>query len=115
MEITGKLIKKLDIEGGVSKAGKEWQKQSILVEQSGEYSKEVVISFFGEKIKSIRDLQEGSEVIVSINLSSREFNGKYYHNIDGWFCAAKGKETVGSNLLDNKDTMLNGSSDDLPF
>jgi hypothetical protein len=96
MEITGKLIKKLDIEGGVSKAGKEWQKQSILVEQSGtDYNKEVVISFFGDKIKSLRDLQEGSEVVVSINLSSREYNGKYFHNIDGWFIAKKGKETVG--------------------
>ena len=95
MEITGKLIKKLDVESGISKAGKEWQKQSILVEQSGEYNKEVVISFFGDKMKSIRDVEEGSEVNVSINLSSREFNGKYYHNIDGWFCSVKGKETVG--------------------
>ena len=33
MEIQGKLIKKLDIESGISKAGKQWQKQSILVEQ----------------------------------------------------------------------------------
>ena len=97
MEITGKLIKKLDIEGGISKTGKEWQKQSILVEQSGtDYNKEVVISFFGDKMKSIRDLEEGADVIVSINLSSREFNGKYYHNIDGWFIAKKGEETVGA-------------------
>ena len=101
MEITGKLIKKLDIEGGVSKAGKEWQKQSILVEQSGtDYNKEVVISFFGDKMKSIRDVEEGSDVAVSINLSSREFNGKYYHTIDGWFLAVTGKETVGKT---NKD------------
>ena len=104
MEITGKLIKKLDIEGGVSKAGKEWQKQSILVEQSGtDYNKEVVISFFGDKIKSIRDIQEGSDVSVSINLSSREYNGKYFHNIDGWFCAVKGQETVGN------------TNDEMPF
>ena len=101
MEITGKLIKKLDVESGISKAGKEWQKQSILVEQSGEYNKEVVVSFFGDKIKSIRDIEEGSEISVSINLSSREFNGKYYHNIDGWFIAKKGQETVGATNDDN--------------
>jgi hypothetical protein len=97
MEINGKLIKKLDVESGMSKTGKEWRKQSILVEQSGtDYNKEVVISFFGDKMKSIRDLEEGADVIVSINLSSREFNGKYYHNIDGWFIAKKGEETVGA-------------------
>ena len=115
MTINGKLIKKLDVESGISKSGKEWQKQSILVEQFGtDYNKEVVISFFGDKIKSIRDIQEGADISVSINLSSREFNGKYYHNIDGWFCAVVGRETVGKNLLDNKDTMLNGDTD-MPF
>ena len=46
MEITGKLIKKFDIESGISKAGKEWNKQSILIEQNAEYNKEVVISAF---------------------------------------------------------------------
>ena len=115
MNVIGKLIKKLDRETGVSKSGKNWEKQSILVEQAGtDYNKEVVISFFGDKIKSLRDVEEGSDVSVSINLSSREFNGKYYHNIDGWLCAKLGQETVGKNLLDNKDTMLNGDTD-LPF
>ena len=111
MEITGKLIKKLDIEGGVSKSGKEWQKQSILVEQFGtDYNKEVVISFFGDKMKSIRDVQEGADVSVSINLSSREFNGKYYHSIDGWFCAVTNKETVKSNKF-----VTSEDNEDLPF
>tara|TARA_R110000824_G_scaffold200679_1_gene384703 strand:+ start:529 stop:840 length:312 start_codon:yes stop_codon:yes gene_type:complete len=96
MEITGKLIKKLDAESGIGKNGKEWRKQSILIEQSGtDYNKEVAISFFGDKIKNIRDIEVGSDVSVSINLSSREYNGKYYHNIDGWFCAKLGQETVG--------------------
>ena len=95
MNVIGKLIKKLERETGVSKTGKTWEKQSIVVEQNADYNKEVVISFFGDKIKSIRDIEEGSDVNVSVNLSSREFNGKYYHNIDGWFIAKLGQETVG--------------------
>jgi hypothetical protein len=109
MNVIGKLTKKLEIEGGISKSGKEWKKQSILVEQTGtEYNKEVVISFFGDKIKSLRDINEGSEVNVSINLSSREYNGKYYHNIDGWFIAKVGEETVG-------DKFVTADDDNLPF
>jgi hypothetical protein len=95
MNVIGKLTKKLERETGVSKTGKTWEKQSILVEQNAEFNKEVVISFFGDKIKSIRDIEEGSDVNVSVNLSSREYNGKYYHNIDGWACAKLGQETVG--------------------
>ena len=95
MEIKGKLVQKLERETGVSKTGKTWEKQSIMVEQAGtDYNKEVVISFFGDKIKSIRDIEVGSDVSVSINLSSREYNGRYYHNIDGWFIAKMGEETV---------------------
>ena len=106
MNVIGKLIKKLDVESGISKTGKEWKKQSILVEQSGtDYNKEVVVSFFGDKIKSLRDIQEGSEVNISINLSSREYNGRYYHNIDGWFIAKMGEETVGNNFVTTDDEM----------
>tara|TARA_R100000963_G_C4565314_1_gene52419 strand:+ start:48 stop:359 length:312 start_codon:yes stop_codon:yes gene_type:complete len=98
MQITGKLVQKLDRETGTSKSGKSWEKQSILIEQSGtDYNKLVAVSFFGDKIKNIRDIEEGSEVSVSINLSSREFKGKYYHNIDGWFIAKLGEETVAPN------------------
>ena len=109
MEIIGKLVQKLERETGVSKTGKTWEKQSILVEQNTDYNKEVVISFFGDKIKSIRDIEEGSDVNVSINLSSREYNGKYYHNIDGWFIAKMGEETVGKKFVTADD------NDDLPF
>ena len=97
MQIIGKLTKKLDRETGTSKSGKSWEKMSIVIEQAGtEYNKEVVVSFFGNKVKSLRDIEEGSEVNVSINLSSREFKGRYYHNIDGWFIAKMGEETVGA-------------------
>ena len=104
MNVIGKITKKLDIESGISKSGKEWNKQSVIIEQTGtEYNKQVVISFFGDKIKNLRDIEIGSEVNVSINLSSREYNGKYYHNIDGWFIAKLGEETVAP------------TNDDMPF
>lgn len=95
MNVIGKLSKKLERETGISKSGKNWEKQSIVIEQTGAtFNKEVVVSFFGDKIKSLRDIEEGTDVNVSINLSSREYNGKYYHNIDGWFIAKIGEETV---------------------
>ena len=104
MNVIGKLSKKLERETGISKSGKNWEKQSIIIEQTGAtFNKEVVVSFFGDKIKSLRDINEGTDVNVSINLSSREYNGKYYHNIDGWFIAKMGEETVAP------------TNDDMPF
>ncbi len=92
MKITGKLIKKFDIESGISKAGKEWNKQSILIEQNAEYNKEVVISAFGDKIQHIKNLQEGDNLKVLCNVYSREYNGRYFHNIDGYHFAKAGEE-----------------------
>tara|TARA_R110000824_G_scaffold128930_1_gene290020 strand:+ start:41 stop:352 length:312 start_codon:yes stop_codon:yes gene_type:complete len=98
MKIIGKLVQKFEVETGTSKSGKAWEKQSILIEQSGtEYNKAVVVSFFGDKVKNLRDIEVGSDISVSINLSSREFKGKYYHNIDGWFIAKLGEQTVANN------------------
>jgi hypothetical protein len=93
MEITGKLMRKLDVESGVSKAGKEWRKQSIIVEQNTEYNKEVCISVFGEdKIKSINDLEVGQSVAILCNVYSREYKGRWYNQIDGYWFTRKGEE-----------------------
>ena len=95
MKVIGTVIKKLPIQKGITKSGKEWQKQDILIEQTDtEFDKELVITFFGDKMKSIRDFQEGQEVDISFNATSKEFNGRYYTNLNGWFCSAINLETI---------------------
>jgi|TARA_Y100000310_G_C20464726_1_gene707060 hypothetical protein len=85
MNIKGRLTQKLTVESGTSKAGKEWKKQNIVVDTGSQFNPLVCISFFGdEKIKMLDKYKEGQEVEVSINVSSREFDSKWYHNIDGW-------------------------------
>ena len=40
MQIIGKLVQKLERETGTSKSGKSWEKQDVLIEQSGtDYNK----------------------------------------------------------------------------
>ena len=125
MEVKGIIKKKLKLQSGTSKAGNEWQKLDVIITQSDEYSKEVCITAFGDKaIESVKRFNEGDSVEVSVNVESREYNGKYYTNITGWKWAngntSKDNVIMGTdftdtiNLLDNKDTMLNGDAD-LPF
>jgi len=125
MEVKGTIKKKLKLQSGTSKAGNEWQKLDVIITQSDEYSKEVCITAFGDKaIESVKRFNEGDSVEVSVNVESREYNGKYYTNITGWKWAngntSKDNVIMGTdftdtiNLLDNKDTMLNGDAD-LPF
>ena len=84
MEVKGKIVRKLSLENGISKAGKEWQKQSVVIDTGGEFNNIVCVSAFGDKVKQLDRLQEGNIVVVLCNVYSREYNGKYYHNIDGY-------------------------------
>jgi hypothetical protein len=91
LSIKGKLKEKLTLESGTTKAGKEWKKQNFVIDTGDQYSPDVCFTLFGdEKIAILENFQEGQEVTVHFNVSSREFNGKYYHNIDAWKIEAGG-------------------------
>ena len=84
MKITGKLVKILELQKGVSKAGKNWQKQSFVLDTGAEFNNQICIDTFGEKIEQIQNLKNGAEIEVKLNVSSKEYNGRYYHNISAW-------------------------------
>ncbi len=84
MKITGKLAKVLEKQKGVSKAGKEWEKQSFVLDTGADFNNEICIDCFGEKIEMIQNLKIGANIEVKLNVSSKEFKGRYYHNISAW-------------------------------
>tara|TARA_R100001443_G_scaffold1076_2_gene4219 strand:+ start:103 stop:417 length:315 start_codon:yes stop_codon:yes gene_type:complete len=101
MEVIGKLIKKLPLESGTSKAGKEWKKQIVIIETIEEFNNTVAVSAFGdEKIAQMNKLEEGMKVSILCNVYSREYNGKYYHNIDGYHFVNKSNAVEESHEQD---------------
>ena len=115
LSVKGKLSRKLSVESGTSKAGKEWKKQSFLVDTGAQYNPEVCFQLFGEdKIEMLNHHNEGDQVEVSFNLSSREYNGRYFHNIDAWRIESQG---VGNADMEAAPEFNAPASedDDLPF
>ncbi|MDC3336703.1 DUF3127 domain-containing protein [Flavobacteriales bacterium] len=85
MDVKGRIVNILDVESGTSKAGKEWKKQGFVIDTGDQYNPNVCFSLFGDdKIGMLNSYSVGQDVSVSFNLSSREFNGKWYHNVDAW-------------------------------
>jgi len=85
LEMKGKLTKVLDLQSGTSKAGKEWVKQSFVIDTGGQYNSEVSFNLFGQdKVQLLKDVTIGDEVTVLFNLSSREYKGNYYTSADAW-------------------------------
>ena len=48
LSVKGKLSRKLSVESGTSKAGKEWKKQSFIVDTGAQFNPEICFQLFGE-------------------------------------------------------------------
>ncbi len=103
MNISGKVVQVLPIQSGTSKAGNPWQKQEFVLEQGGQYPRKVCISLFGDNVA--KTPQVGQDVMVSVDIDSREFNGRWYtedqgvEHRPGRSTASCTSTTAGSHLL----------------
>ena len=70
---------------GVSARG-EWQKQEFVIEyQEGNFPTQICLNVWGEdKVKDLGRFNIGDRVKISFNLSSREYNGRWYTDIRAW-------------------------------
>lgn len=99
MQITGKLILKLPPVKGTSSKG-EWTKQDIVIETNDKFPKNICISFMKE-VEKIQAVQIGSNLTVHINIESREYNGKWYTNVNGWKFEVKSQPETQSHKSAN--------------
>ena len=83
MEIKGKIVQILPLQGGQTKAGGEWKKQEYILETEGQYPKKVCFNLWGDRIEQY-PVAEGEEVTVSFDLDSREYNGRWYTEVRAW-------------------------------
>lgn len=123
MEITGKVINLLPVESGVSARG-EWRKQSFVLETEEQYPKKVCIIMWGNKIDEF-GLRDGEKITASINIESREFNGRWYTDVRAWKVErnqAQGAGTTQANApipeppaFSTDETSPLPGEDDLPF
>ncbi|MFM1899019.1 MAG: hypothetical protein RL577_1259 [Bacteroidota bacterium] len=88
MEITGKIIQVLSKQTGQGKNG-TWEKQEYILEVPGTYPKKVCFNLWGDKIAKFA-IQEGQDLTVSIDVESREYNGRWYTDVKAWNVQAAG-------------------------
>tara|TARA_R100000951_G_scaffold110853_1_gene109186 strand:- start:1578 stop:1928 length:351 start_codon:yes stop_codon:yes gene_type:complete len=113
-EAKGIISKILSKESGQSKAGKDWVKQSFVIDTKDQYNPLLCLSMFGDdKVDQLAKFKQGQEVKVSFNVSSREYNGRYYTQVDGWKIegASENKQPVS----EPADLSQDNDNDGLPF
>jgi len=118
MEIAGTVVSLLPLQTGQGKNG-VWKKQEFILETPGQYPKKVCLSLWGEKVDEIK-LNIGEKITASINLESREYNGRWYTEARAWKVAKQTADSVSSRESappPTSDSFIpdNSASDDLPF
>ena len=85
MELEGRIVRKLNVQSGNSARG-TWSKQEFIFEyQEGNYPSQVCMNVWGEeKVRDLDKYQLGDKVKISFNLSSREYNGRWYTDVRAW-------------------------------
>lgn len=127
MELEGTLITKLAVQSGKSARG-DWAKQEFVIEyQDGNFPTKVCFNVWGaDKVKELDSLRLGEKIRVSFNISSREYNGKWYTDLRAWritSSAAAGGQAYGTAPVSSEPlpspapelTADDMPGDDLPF
>ncbi|MFC3416718.1 DUF3127 domain-containing protein [Algoriphagus hitonicola] len=115
MELSGKVIQKLPEVGGNSKNGNAWRKQEFILETPGQYPKKVCVALWGDKIDQF-GLQVGEQVNLSVDVESREYNGRWYTEVKAYRADRSNGGSTGTASAPEVDTFHADSEEDqLPF
>ena len=95
MEFEGTVYKIMPVTKGTSARG-EWQRQDVVFEMNeGSFARKICVTFFN-KPDDVARLKEGAAYTVSVNIESREYNGRWYTDIRAWRLQPKQAEVPGA-------------------
>lgn len=126
LEIVARLDRRFPIQSGATARG-PWSKQEFIVETQETYPKKICINVWGQdKVDELSKFADGDLLKFSVNIESREYNGRWYTDIRAWRLekvdinstapsadAPQSYNTPAAPILDSAD--LDGGEDDLPF
>jgi len=83
MEIIGKVVRLGNLVEGQSARG-PWRKQDLIIETEEQYPRTVCLTCWTNQIDEIQKFAPGQTIKAQIEISSREFNGKWYTDVRVW-------------------------------
>jgi hypothetical protein len=93
------------------------KREMVVIVEDGKYPQEINLEFVQDKVALLENLQPGQEVTVSFDIRGREYNGRYFNNLQGWKVVVQ--EDGASSADDARDAHYPGPEDfadqDIPF
>jgi hypothetical protein len=90
-ELTGK-IKLIQDEQTFSSGFRK--REMVVIVEDGKYPQEINLEFVQDKIGLLEKLEPGQVVTVTFDIRGREYNGRYFNNLQGWKVEAAVDDTL---------------------
>ncbi|MEP5766364.1 MAG: DUF3127 domain-containing protein [Halieaceae bacterium] len=113
-DLTGKI--KLIQEAKTFDSGFTKREMVVIVEE-GKYPQEINLEFVQDKVALLDSLQIGQEVTVTFDIRGREYNGRYFNNLQGWkiVAAGDGPSSTMEEQAPPYPSPADFGDDDIPF
>lgn len=108
MEVKGEIVAIGETEVFGTKG---FKKRQLVVKTDSEYPQFIPIDFTQDKCLVLNAYRIGQFVKVSINIQGREWQGKYYVNLQAWEINGTNKEVTSESFMPDRQA----KNDDLPF
>jgi single-strand DNA-binding protein len=64
------------------------KREMVVIVEDGRYPQEINLEFVQDKVSLLDNLQVGQEITVTFDIRGREYNGRYFNNLQGWKISA---------------------------
>jgi single-strand DNA-binding protein len=68
------------------------KREMVVIVEDGKYPQEINLEFVQDKAALLETLKPGQEVTVSFDIRGREYNGRYFNNLQGWKISTLGDQ-----------------------
>jgi hypothetical protein len=95
------------------------KREMVVIVEDGKYPQEINIEFVQDKAVLLDSLQPGQEVTVTFDIRGREYNGRYFNNLQGWKIVTAEEQSTQSDVMNSSEAYRSAPAgimdDDIPF
>ena len=60
------------------------KREVVVTVEDGKYPQDICLEFVQDKVSMLDNVQAGQGVTISFDIRGREYNGRYFNNLQGW-------------------------------
>ncbi|MBT8046564.1 MAG: DUF3127 domain-containing protein [Pontiella sp.] len=95
------------------------KREVVVTVEDGKYPQEICLEFVQDKVSLLDAVQPGQEVTISFDIRGREYNGRYFNNLQGWKIQTSGEAPAAADKPPVSDADVPADfdeyEDDIPF